>query len=89
MYTRNIAALAESVCEAPSTRIHRHSQQLNILETSLRRSLQLQSPVGSGVEGNWPSVFASDRLTEDAETIFSDEQAKVSHLGHRKPARIH
>ena len=28
----NIAAVAESVCEAPSTLIHRLSQQLNILE---------------------------------------------------------
>ena len=29
----NIAAVAESVCEAPSTSIHRRSQQLNIWET--------------------------------------------------------
>ena len=35
----NIAAVAESVVEAPSTSIHRHSQQLNISETSLRRIL--------------------------------------------------
>ena len=35
----NIAAVAKSVCEAPSTSIHRHSQQLNISETSLRRIL--------------------------------------------------
>ena len=33
----NIAAVAESVCEAPSMSIHRNSQQLNISETSLRR----------------------------------------------------
>ena len=33
----NIAAVAETVCEAPSTSIHRHSQQLNIWEISLRR----------------------------------------------------
>ena len=33
----NIAAVAESVCEAPSTSIHSRSQQLNISETSLRR----------------------------------------------------
>ena len=33
----NIAAVAESVCEAPS--IYRRSQQLNISETSLRRIL--------------------------------------------------
>ena len=32
----NIAAVAESVCEVPSTSIHRRSQQLNISETSLR-----------------------------------------------------
>ena len=35
----NIAAVVESVCEAPSTSIHRRSQQLNISETSLRRIL--------------------------------------------------
>ena len=35
----NIAAVAESVCEAPSTLIHRRSQKLNISETSLRRIL--------------------------------------------------
>ena len=35
----NIAAVAESVCEASSTSIHRRSQQLNISETSLRRIL--------------------------------------------------
>ena len=35
----NIAAVAESGCEAPSTSIHRRSQQLNISETSLRRIL--------------------------------------------------
>ena len=36
---KNIAGVAESVCEAPSTSIHRRSQQLNISETSLRRIL--------------------------------------------------
>ena len=35
----NIAGMAESVCEAPSTSIHRRSQQLNISETSLRQIL--------------------------------------------------
>ena len=35
----NIAAVAESVCEAPSTSIQCRSQQLNISETSLRRIL--------------------------------------------------
>ena len=33
----NIAAVAENVCEALSTSIHRRSQQLNISETSLRQ----------------------------------------------------
>ena len=37
--SENIAAVAESVCEAPSTSIHRRSQQLNISELSLRRIL--------------------------------------------------
>ena len=35
----NIAAVAESVCEAPLTSIHRRSQELNISDTSLRRIL--------------------------------------------------
>ena len=35
----NITAVAKSVCEAPSTTIHRRSKQLNISETSLRRIL--------------------------------------------------
>ena len=35
----NIAVVAESVCEASLTSIHRRSQQLNISETSLRRIL--------------------------------------------------
>ena len=48
----NIAALAESVCEAPSTSIDGGSQQLNISETSLRQILQpwydaIQSSIGS------------------------------------------
>ena len=33
----NIAAGAESLCEAPSTSIYRRCQQLNIREISLRR----------------------------------------------------
>ena len=37
--TENIAAVSESVCEAPSTSIHRRSLQLNISETLLRRIL--------------------------------------------------
>ena len=55
----NIAAVAESVCEASLTSIYRRSQQLNISETSLRRILHkdldngaIQSSIGSGVEAN-------------------------------------
>ena len=47
----NIAAVAESVGEVPSTTIHRRFQQLNISETSLRQILHKdQSSIGSGVE---------------------------------------
>ena len=35
----HIAAVAESVCEVPSTSIHRRSQLLNISETLFRRIL--------------------------------------------------
>ena len=35
--SENIAAIAESMREAPSTSIHHHSQQLKISKTSLRR----------------------------------------------------
>ena len=55
----NIAAVAENVCEVPSTLIHRRSQQWNISETSLRRILYkdlrydaMQSSIGSGVKAN-------------------------------------
>ena len=54
----NIAAVAENVCEAPSTSIHRRSQQLNISETSLRRILLKDlgiSSIRSEAEANWPS----------------------------------
>ena len=36
----NIAAVADSMCEAPSTSIHRSSQQLHISQISLRRTLR-------------------------------------------------
>ena len=44
----NIAAVAESVCEAPSTSIQRRSQQLNISARSLKRILHdaIQSSIG-------------------------------------------
>ena len=56
----NIAAVTESVREAPSTSIQRRSQQLNISETSLKRILHkdlgwydaIQSSIGSGAEAN-------------------------------------
>ena len=48
---KNIAAAAESVYEAPPTSIQRHSQQLNISETSLGRILH-KSSIGLGVEAN-------------------------------------
>ena len=35
----NIDAVAESMCEAPSTSIHRLSQQMNISKTSLKQIL--------------------------------------------------
>ena len=81
----NIAAVAESVCEAPSTSIHHRCQQLNISETSLRRILhkdlgmtpykvqlvQELKPI------DHPMCFrfakgVCDRLTECAD-FFSDE----------------
>ena len=37
--SENIAAVAESVRDKPSTSIHRRSLQMNISETSLRRIL--------------------------------------------------
>ena len=112
---QNIAAVAESVCEAPSTSVHRRCQQLNISETSLWRILhkdlgippykiqlvQELKPIEHQMRFRF-AKWACDRLTEDADfgkkkIISSDEyhfsrswrvckQAKLSHLGHRKPA---
>ena len=53
--SENIAVVAEFACEAPSTSINRHSQQLNILETSLRKIFHkdaIQISIGTGVETN-------------------------------------
>ena len=72
----NIAAVAESVCEASSTSIHGRSQQLNISETSLRRILH--KDLGTTpykvqlVQQLKPMRFhfaksACDRLSEDAD----------------------
>ena len=72
--------MVESVCEAPSTSIHRRSQQLNISETSLR--LILHKDLGMTLYKvqlvqelksiDHPMRFrlakwACDRLTEDAD----------------------
>ena len=113
----NIAAVAESVYEAPSTSIHRRFQQLNISNTSLRRILnkdlgmtpykvqlvQQLKPIDHPMRLRF-AKWACDRLTEDDDfgkkkINFSDEayfdlggnvnRQNLSHLGHRKPARIH
>ena len=76
----NIAAVAESVCEEPSTSMHRRSQQLNISETSLRRILhkdlgmmpykvqlvQELKPIDHPMRCRL-AKWACDRLTEDAD----------------------
>ena len=83
----NIAAVAKSVCEAPSTSIHRRSQQLNILETSLRRILhkdlgltpykvqllQELKPIDHPMRFRL-AKWSCDRLTEDADF------GKINHL---------
>ena len=111
----NIAAVAESVSEAPSTSIHRRSQQLNISETSLRRILHKEldmtpykvqlvqelKPVDHPMRFRF-AKWACVRLTEDADfdkkasfqmklilILHTPKQAKLLHLGHRKPASIH
>ena len=113
----NIAAVTESVCEPPSTSIHRRSQQLNISETPLTRILHKDlgtTPYKVHLVQQLKSIdhpmrfrfakWACDRFTEDADFgkkknhlfIWSSfwswricKQAKLLHLGHRKPARIH
>ena len=76
----NTAAVAESVCEAPLTSIHRCSQQLNISETSLRRILHKElgmtpykiqlvhelKPIDHPMRFRF-AKWACDRLTEDAD----------------------
>ena len=71
---------AESECEAPTTSIHRRSQQLNIAETSLRRILhkdfgmtpynvqlvQELKPIDHPKRFRF-AKWACDRLTEDAD----------------------
>ena len=80
-----VPAVAESVCEAPSSSIHRRSQQLNISEASLMRishkdlgmmpyKVQLVQELKRFRLAKW----GCDRLTEGADfgkkkIIFSDE----------------
>ena len=68
----NIAAVAESVCEAQSTSIHRRSLQLNISEASLKRILHKDLGMTPIVEDFSKMRFrfakwACDRRTEDAD----------------------
>ena len=76
----NIAAVAKSVCEAPSTSIHRRFEQLNISETSLRQILhkvlgmtsyevqvdQELRPIDHPMRFRF-AKWTCDRLTEDAD----------------------
>ena len=76
----NIAAVAESVCEAPSTSIHRRSQQLNFSKPSLKRILykdlgmtpykvqlvQELKLIDHAMRFRF-TKWACDRLTEDAD----------------------
>ena len=76
----NIAAVAESLCEAPSTLIHRRSQQLNISEILLRRILhkdldmtpykvqlvQELKPINHPMRFRF-AKWACDQLTEDGD----------------------
>ena len=76
----DIAAVAESMREALSISIHRHSQQLTISETSLRRILdkdlgmtpykvqlvQELKPMDHPMRFRF-AKWACDRLTEDAD----------------------
>ena len=78
----NIVAVAESVCEAPSTLIHRCSQQLNIAETPWRRILHKDLGMTSYkvqlVQELKPidhpmrrfAKWACDRLTEDPGSLM-------------------
>ena len=77
---QNIAAVAKSVCEAPSTSIQSRSQQLNISETPLKRILHKNlgmTPHKVQLVQELKSIdhpmrfrfdkWACDRLTEDAD----------------------
>ena len=62
----NIAAVAESVSEAPSTSIHRRSQQLNISETSTSTKFNWLKPTDHPMRLRFAKC-TRDRLTEDAD----------------------
>ena len=84
---KNIAAVAESVCEATSTSIHRRAQQLNISESLLRRILhqyrgmmpykvqlvQQLKPIDHPMRFRF-AKWACDRLTEDADFVKKKNQ---------------
>ena len=48
----NIAAVAESVCEAPSKSIHRRSSTIEHFGDIIETNFAIQSSIGSGVEAN-------------------------------------
>ena len=80
---KNIAAVAENVCEAPSVSIQRRSQQLNILHKDLgmtRYKVQLVQelkPIDHSMRFRF-AKWACDRLTED--TDFGKKKKKKKHL---------
>ena len=92
----NIVVVVESVCAS----IHRRSQQPNL--PYKEQLVQELRPIGHTMRFRF-AKWAFDRLTEDTDfgkkNHFSDEahfdlgeyakQAKLSHLRHRKPARMH
>ena len=94
--SENIAAVAESVFEAPSTSIHRCYQQLNISDTTLRRILykdlsmmlykvqlvQELKPMDHQMRFRF-AKWACDRLTEDAkDTILAKKKIIFSDEAH-------
>ena len=86
--SENIAAVSESVREAPSTAIHRRSQKLNISETSLKRILhkdlgmtpykfqlvQEMKPIGHPMRFRL-AKWICDRLTDDGD--FGKKKKKI------------
>ena len=89
VHPRNIAAVAESACEARSISNHHRSQQLNISETSLRwilhkdlsmtpykvQLVQELKPIDHPMSFRF-AKWACDRLTEDAD--FGKKKKKIN-----------